>query len=229
MLTLIVLGICAAVSLTGAICQSLRDHVDVHSIQYPVPDKSFTNFVSASTNQRLTVQIAKGKKICESLIKKIDAFLPATLKSKIPELKDMIEALGEFEGYALEGANKAMMTSAYNANTGKYSMFNLVFTPIPNTELMTVNLYDLTANFKLPASFLISEVTQTNFWRTKTTQSLIEKPREITPEIIIDAVSMAIAPALKGYVDMPNEVRGLFVNKTRSESPGINNIPSSFK
>ncbi|EAY21628.1 hypothetical protein TVAG_013950 [Trichomonas vaginalis G3] len=228
MLGLIVLGICAAVALTGKICQSLRNGMTVNQVGYVLPGNGFENFVSASTNQKFTVKISKGPLVINSIIQRLKAFVPTTLQSKISDVEEMLKSMADLGGYELESAHKSLTCTTYNSNTGKLGIFNVIFTPISD-DLMTVQLYDINANFKMPASFIIAETTISNKWRTKTEQSLIEKPRELTVQAVTDAISMAIAPCLQGYVEMPNEIRDLYTGKSKSEGPGIDSIPSSFK
>ncbi|EAY23406.1 hypothetical protein TVAG_070690 [Trichomonas vaginalis G3] len=228
MIGLIVLGICAAMALTGKICQSVRDGMVVKQVGYVAPGKSFENLISASTNQKFTVKMSKGPAVISAIIQRLKIFVPASLQKQIPEVEAMLKAMADLGGYELETAHKALMLATYNPDNSKLGIFNVVFTPISD-DLMTVQLYDLTANFKMPTSFMIAETTISNKWRTKTEQSLVAKPREITPQAVTDAIAMCIAPCLNGDIDMPKEIRDLYAAKNQAENPGLQNIQTSFK
>ena len=229
MFTLIVLGICAAVALTGKICQSLRDNVTVQNIDYITPSSGFKKLISSTANQKFVLAMSKAQSACNMYANKIKKVMPKALADKTEEMADMLVTLGELEGYEVESAGKSVMTVAYSNETGKFSMFNMLFTPKSNGEKVEIQTFDLTAEIQLPYAFVVQETTQQNSWRTKTTQSLVAKPQELTYQTIVDAISMAIAPCLNGDIPMPDSVKQLYQNIDKSENPSLDEIPSSFK
>ena len=227
-LTLIVLGICAAVGLAGAICQSLRDNVTVQNINYITPDSGFKNFISSTSNQKFVIAMTKAESAINMYINKINKVLPKALSDKIADFTDMLQALADFQGYEIESAGKSVMTVSYSNETGKFSMFNMIFTP-QGTDKLQIQSFDLTAEIELPYAFIVQEMTEQNFWRTKTTQSLVEKPRELDVQTVVDAISMALAPCISGEIPLPDEFLQLYNNIQKSENPSLSEIPSSFK
>ena len=227
-LTLIVLGICAAVGLAGAICESLRDNVTVQNINYVTPDSGFKKLISSTSNQKFIIAMSKAESAINMYINKLNKVIPKALSDKIPEFADMLQALADFQGYEIEAAGKSVMTVSYSNETGKLSMCNMLFTP-QSTDKLQIQTFDLTAEIELPYAFVVQEMTEQNFWRTKTTQSLVDKPRELDVKTVVDAISMALAPCINGDIAIPDEVLQLYKNIQKSESPSLEEIPSSFK
>ena len=226
--TLIVLGVCAAIALAGQICQSLRDSVTVQNIDYIAPGETFKKLISSSSNQKFTLAMSKAQLACNMYANKVKKVLPKILQDQAEEFADMLVTLGEFEGYEVDGASKSVMTVAFSNETGKFSMFNMIFTPKPNDKI-EIQTFDLTTEIQLPYAFVLQEMTETNFWRTKTTQSLAEKPQELSYQTIVDAISMSLAPCINGDIPIPDQVKQLYQSISDSESPGVDQIPSSFK
>ena len=228
MIPLIVLGVCAAVALTGQICQSLKNNKNVSQIQYTPPTNGFKEFAGSSASQILTVDQKKGPQLINLYVNKITKILPQDLQSKQQDFVDALTDLYLFEGYTMKDAYKAATATFYSNLTGKFYLFSYIFKPISDS-LMTVHTHDIIANFKMPNSFITIETTVTNSWRTKTTQSITEKPPSLTNQAIIDAVSMVLAPSIQGFIEMPEDFKNHFTNQGKTESNDYNSIPSSFK
>jgi len=176
----------------------------------------------------MTVAQTKGPALIKMYIDKITKLLPADLQSKKQEYIDALTDLYDFEGYTMKDAYKAATATFFSNQTGKFYLFSYIFSPISSSQ-MTVHTYDIVANFVMPKSFIVIETTSSNSWRTKTSQSIVEKPLSLTTQSIIDAVSMVIAPALQGYIEIPQDFASHFSKQGLTERGDYPSIPSSFK
>lgn len=230
MFTLIALAICAAVTLASAICQSLRDHVTVNQVGYVLPKEGgFSKFISTSSSQKMTVAMKKGSSLCSSYAKKITKFLPSSQQDSMgTKIAEFLDVMADIGGYEIEGANTFTHSVTFNKDTKEFHFFTIIFTPI-SAEKMTVQTIDCKAQIELPYSFAILETTTANKWRTKTQQSLQEIPTALDSQAVVDAISMALAPALSGSVSVPKEFLESIKLQAQTDLADGAKVQSSFK
>ena len=147
-----------------------------------------------------------------------------SLSDHSDDLYESLQEIKDFEAYEYGSSERSATTVAYDKGAGKLSFYMHTFRPLNKTHIQASN-FNVVAKMVMPSDFLIVDTIKSNAVRAKVTTRLEEVPRNLDSQAVIDAISMALAPGVEGYIDLPEA----FVAKLNLEAKShTGKVQSSF-
>lgn len=201
MIGLIIMGVCAALSFAGKICQALRMHVSVRQVGYIPPAQGFDKLISSSFNGRLQFNVKVVSQVVGVYLQNLDQFLPKDLLNESAEYRRRLQLELDYQSYRWDDNQLATFVVVYNKDDKKFYLYthNLRAISSENVEFTQTMLE---AQFEMPTGFMLMETIKYNAIKSSTVYSLEKIPNEVTPQAILDAISMTLAPAITGDLDV---------------------------
>lgn len=218
------MGICAAVALSGVICHALTDNVEVVQVGYVAPRSGFSNFVGSSSAATVIVPMKKAQTLLDAYIKQLNRLVPRSLSQHSDDLYESLQEIKDFEAYEYGSSERTATTVIYDKGAGKLSFYMHTFRPLNQTHIQASN-FNVVAKVVIPTDFLIVDTIKSNALRSKVTTRLEEVPRNLDSQAVIDAISMALAPGIEGYIELPDAMISRLKLEAKSSSA---KIQSSF-
>ncbi|OHT16926.1 hypothetical protein TRFO_12804 [Tritrichomonas foetus] len=226
MIELITCGVVIAIALSAKICLALQNNVTVSNISYIKPGNSFEKLVTAASVSEMSVSILEASTLLDIYESHVEKWLPSSMQDYKIDIQNTIQEINDFASYNYSAATKSCQTIVYNNETKELSYLFVVFECVNQTTIIGDHMF-VHAQFNMPSSFVVVEISKKNKISTTTEHQMQKLPKNFNEQVVIDAISMAISPILQGYILAPKYFMEYLNIIAHGKS--INGIPSSFK
>ena len=198
--TLVICAICAAVSIAGKICQALRMHTQVLSVKYVPPQQGFSQLVSTSFNVVHDMDIRVVNQGVRAYMEKIDQFIPKSMLNETEDIRKRIGLEIDYKSYLFRENKVATFIVTYNKELKKFYFYMNNLAAV-DERMVRFTSIAVDASFEMPDEFFITEVREYNAIVSNTKHTVERRPAALTPQAIVDAISMSLAPIVTGDVE----------------------------
>ena len=157
------------------------------------------------------------------------------LQSHTNEIIADLQDISEFESYVWGECDNMINTVNYNQGAGQLYMYVYTFSPFIHEtrgEAVKIQTMKIRADMKLAQDWIIVQKTKASFFKATSSQEIQYLPQKgIQTKDIVDAISIAMAPAVLGLVQLPERfmtvLDSLLKQQMDNPNAGVVTAPSA--
>ena len=195
----------------------------------------FWKFYSNSNVGTQPVRAEHCGKYVSKMINKIMNEATPALQTHTQEIIDELNDVSEFESYLLGDCDSMVNTANYNKGSGTFFLYCYTFSPfIHETFGQCVNIQTLKIkiDMQLAKDWIIVQKAKSSFFSCSVSQEIQYLPEKgLQTSHIINAISIAMAPAVLGLVKLPDRfmtiLDTLFQEQIANPNQGVITAPTA--
>jgi len=169
--------------------------------------KGFWNFYSNSQVGTLSMATTNVPRYIERLIERMMRDQGAEVKANRQSVIDNLQDISDFESYAYGQCDHMVNTVTYNKAAGTVFFYVYTFTPFMHAtrgEACTISTMKILCNMALARDWMVVSKVKANFFKTTAKTEIRYLPEKgIQISNVIEAIAIAMAPAVLGLVQIP--------------------------
>ena len=177
------------------------------SIQQTGSGSGFWRYYSNSAVGSLSMSVTKCDVYIQSMINRITKETTPEIQAKKAEIIEFLSDIKEFESYAWGDCDRMVNTVDYNKATGTLFVYIFTFSPFIHPrkgEGVRVQTLRICCNMELAKDWMVVSKVKASFFKTTATSEIQYIPnKSIKMSDVIEAISIAMAPAVLGLVQLP--------------------------
>ena len=206
------------VLIATAVVKALQGAIKiVHAFRtevYDIPVSSghghgFWDFYSYSSVESFAVRMSDANKYVSKMIARVTKDLSSSMEKYRTEIiEDMTENLN-FETYQFEQCEGSVNQISYSGNEGKLNFYVYTFTPgvskRNNIEILKTEQMYCKIEMRIAQDWILINHIKSSFSKTTNSLELQYLPTAIDSAKVVEAVSIAFAPAVLGLMKVPTK------------------------
>jgi len=201
----VVSGIVAAIGGALKIASSFKSQTEVHTAGTG-SGTGFWKYFSNTNVGTMTISPSKVGPYISRMVNTIMKESNPTIQKNIEDIVEDLNDIKDFESYNFGDCDNMVNSVSYNKNVGSLFLYVYTFTPLTlgMKEAVRVQTLKCTLNMKLASDFMVVSKMKTSFMKCTMSQELQYIPKSgLDTTSIINAISIAMAPAALGLVKVP--------------------------
>lgn len=206
------------VLIATAVVKALQGAIKiVHAFRtevYDIPVSSghghgFWDFYSYSETTKISVKMTQADKFLAKMVNTLTATLSDSMKKCKDEILDELKEVTEFESYQFDECEGSINQISYSANEGKLNFYVYTFTPgvskRNNIEILKTEQMYCKIEMRIAQDWILINHIKSSFSKTTNSLELQYLPTAIDSAKVVEAVSIAFAPAVLGLMKVPTK------------------------
>ena len=206
------------VLIATAVVKALQGAIKiVHAFRtevYDIPVSSghghgFWDFYSYSETTKISVKMTQADKFLAKMVNTLTATLSDSMKKCKDEILDELKEVTEFESYQFDECEGSINQISYSANEGKLNFYVYTFTPgvskRNNIEILKTEQMYCQIEMRIAQDWILINHIKSSFSKTINSLELQYLPTAIDSAKVVEAVSIAFAPAVLGLMKVPTK------------------------
>jgi len=167
----------------------------------------FWNFYSNSNVATLSLSANRCGEYIDRMVRKITKFSTPALQKHTDEIIENLQDIKDFESYGWGDCDNMVNTVDYHTDSGSLFIYIYTFSPFIHPsrgEGVKIQTLKIIVKLQLAKDWMIVSKVKASFFKTSMKQEIQYIPNKgIKMEHIIEAISIAMAPAVLGLVQLP--------------------------
>jgi hypothetical protein len=161
----------------------------------------------------------------DRMVRRVTKEATPALQAKVPEIIDDLQEIKEFESYAWGDCDNMVNTVDYNKGEGSLFLYIYTFSPFIHPtrgEGCKIQSLRIVANMELAKDWMVVAKSKVSFFKSTYSEEIQYIPNKgIEMKHVIEAISIAMAPAVLGLVQLPERFMTMLdtMLKEQSENP----------
>ena len=203
---------------------SLFSHSSSETVQWGGSGKGFWNYYSSTGVIKRTIPLESFNKyafrMCDNIMAMQAPFVKAKNEELVAEIQSIVE-FGDME-FADDPTEQMIQTVSYNKAYGQLYVFIYTFKPFLSSRVnkyaVRIENINITCNFEMARDWMIVTKAKCSFFSSSVKSEIKYLPdKGIQTSDIVDAISIAMAPCIFGFVSLPDRYYNMIDNLLTQE------------